>query len=146
MLKTHMGIERYPVQVDQTGEESRTQQHHKDETDINLIVNRFKDTSILEHLNQNPLQYGEATSQTFTEAMHTVSAAQNQFSELPSEVRRYFQNDVAIFLDAASDPEQKKLFQDFGLLPEDPKSTPVEPSTSVEATVPVAEAPAESPE
>lgn len=142
MLKEHMGIKRYHVVSINEGE-SKTQQHFKDESDINNIVNRFKDTEIIDHLNSTPLNYGDASAQTFTEAMFTVTQATEEFMQLPSDVRKHFKNDVALFLDASTDPEQKAFFQEHGMLPADPDPSadkpPVEPVETPAPAVPTPE-------
>ncbi len=98
------------------GENTRTQQHFKDESDINRIVNRFTDTGVITHLARTQGDYGAAGGQSFTEAMFIVATATSEFSNLPAKTRQHFNNDPAEFLDAAHDPERRDEFVDLGLI------------------------------
>lgn len=116
---------------------SKTQQHFKDESDINRIVNKYAETGIITHIRQQPQQYGYATSQSFTEAMQIVAEAKSNFAELPSSVRTHFNNDPAQYLDAIEDPSRNAEFVKLGLIdpqpPEKQKEPEKAPSKPVEA-------------
>ncbi len=93
----------------------KTQQHFKDECDVTQIVQKFTQTGELP-VAASQHQYGIATSQTFTESMFIVSEAKEEFAKLPSEARATFDNDVAKYLDAASDETQRPVFEELGLM------------------------------
>jgi len=115
-----------------------TQDHFRDEVDINNIIAKFAETGAFPIANRQA-EYGYATSQTFTEAMQTIASAKEEFAKLPSEARAHFLNDPAAYLDAVGDPENRELFQKLGLLEVNkrtgetqeerrkPGSTPLEP-------------------
>lgn len=107
---------------------SKTQQHFKDECDINRIIKRFDTHGVIEHLNSRPQTYGVASAQTFTEAMHTVSLATEEFGQLPSSVRAHFANDPALYLDALQDPLRRSEFEKLGLIDPEPTPDPQKPT------------------
>ena len=82
---------------------SMTQQHFKDECDINQILARYQKTGVIDHVNTYAEQYGEMDGATFTEHMQAVARAQNMFEALPSTAREHFRNDPAQFLDYISE-------------------------------------------
>jgi len=64
--------------------------------------------------------------------------AEESFASLPSEVRDYFQNDPAAFLEAFQDPNQADKLRELGLIEKLPTPSVVEGSGSQEdgATAP----------
>lgn len=129
-------LDRVRVVSDFTDEVSLTQQHFKDDVDINNIVRKYAQDGLMP-LAKKQQQFGYATSQTFTEAMFTVATAEEEFMQLPSEVRSHFNNDVAAYLDAASDETQRPLFEELGMLeplPDQERETvPTEPPAATPA-------------
>ncbi len=121
---------------------SMTQQHFQQEVNINDIVKRYTELGQIP-MAKSQAEFGYASSQTFTEAAFTVTSAKREFGKLPSEVRKHFDNDVATYLDAASDPDQRKVFEDFGLL-EPLKQEPAtdSPVAPADTTPPAETAPA----
>lgn len=116
-----------------TGPHSLTQQHFKDECDVNIIVKRFAESGVLTHTNPLEPQYGFATGQSFTEAMFHVMEANEHFESLPSAVRTHFHNQTAEYLDALGEPDRIEEFYSLGLIerpPEEktPPAPPQEPS------------------
>ncbi len=95
----------------------KTQQHYKDECDINTIIRKYNDTGLLPMNMAGPPQYGYATSQTFTEALQTVALSTQEFMKLPSEIRTEFNNNPAEFLDALHDPSRRDELVKLGLIP-----------------------------
>ncbi len=114
---------RVPVRLD-TGP-GLTQQHFKEEVDINRIVKKFMETGEIP-LATKQAEFGFASSMTFTEAMQITAQAKEEFMKLPAKVRSHFKNDPALYLDAASDPEERHTFIDLGLLEADPEEKPPE--------------------
>jgi phage internal scaffolding protein len=69
-----------------------TQQHFKDETDINNILRQFNITGLLP---QSPLspRYGDFTGiSDYQTALNAVIAAESEFDGLPAEIRARFNN------------------------------------------------------
>ena len=87
-------------------------------------MRKFDATGLLTHVNKLQPRYGEATSQSFTEAMYLVTEATENFMALPSEIRTQFNNDPAEYLDALSDPSQAERLTDMGLIMPNPENAP----------------------
>lgn len=96
---------------------SLTQQHFKDECDINLIIKRFTRDEIALMAAMSNMQYGDySTSFDYHEAMTLVVQAQQQFEALPSSVRDKFDNDPVKMLDFVSKKENIEESVKLGLL------------------------------
>lgn len=95
---------------------SRTQQHFRDECDINTILERFNVTGQLPVGSVQP-QYGDFSGVTdYQSALNAVMAAQDSFLALPAKVRAKFDNDPALFVDWASDEANRDEMKALGLL------------------------------
>ena len=96
---------------------SLTQQHFKDECDINLIIKRFTKNDLALMAMMSDMQYGDySTPVDFHEAMNIVIRAQEQFESLPSSVRDKFDNDPSKMLDFVSKEENIEESVKLGLL------------------------------
>lgn len=85
-------------------DETRTQQHFKDEVDINTIVKRFGLTGQLPENVRVPLQVDFEDIFDFQTAMNVVRAGEEAFMTMPADVRARFGNDPARFLSFVQDP------------------------------------------
>ena len=64
--------------------ESLTEQHHKDEVDINNVVRRYDKQGVITHVNKARAMYGDFTEvNEYQDALNTVIQAQDAFAELP---------------------------------------------------------------
>lgn len=77
---------------------SKTQQHGKDEADINVIVDRFLKTGTLPAVPMPPSYENFGDIFDFQSAMDTLKAATDSFNALPANVRSRFDNDPAKFV------------------------------------------------
>lgn len=103
-----------------------TQQNFKDETDINNIMENFAKTGLVDHVNRVTGSYGDFTSvQDYQLHLDQVMAAQAAFMELPSAVRRRFDNDPAHLLAFLQDPRNRDEAVALGLV-EPPPSSPAQ--------------------
>jgi len=102
--------------------ESRTKQSFKDECDINVIMRRYQQTGILDHVRDAVPQYLDATAIEFQAAMDIVAQAQTIFEELPSAIRARFENDPAQLLEFVHDPANAVEAVAMGFL--DPAKVP----------------------
>jgi len=111
---------------------TRTQQHFKDETDINNILRQFNITGQLPNKAITP-QYGDFTGiRDYHSALNAVIAAEDEFMTLPATLRARFDNDPAALIQFLDNPENKTEAIKLGLLnPE--ASAPVLESTSEKA-------------
>lgn len=79
-------------------DESKTQQHQKEEADINTIVGRFLKTGQLPQVPVPPTYQNFGEIFDFQSAMDTIKAATDSFLALPANVRSRFENDPAKFV------------------------------------------------
>jgi len=109
---------------------SRTQQHFKDETDINNILRQFNVTGLLPQKALTP-QYGDFTGiGDYHGALNAVIAAENEFMTLPAQLRARFDNDPQELIEFLNNPNNKEEAVKLGLLIKPEASAPLE-STSV---------------
>ena len=95
---------------------SMTEQHHKDSCDVIKILNQYDRTGLITHVNQSTAQYGDFTEiNEYQESLELVNSATNAFMELPSEIRKKFENDPGLFFEFATNPANKAELVEMGL-------------------------------
>ena len=118
-------------------EPSMTQQHFKDETMIDNILQKYAETGFLTDpfSPKRPIQFGDFSDVTdFQTAQNSVARATEYFESLPSHIRASFNNSPAEFLHALNDPEQRSKLEELGFVaPEETKAP--EPKASEAASV-----------
>lgn len=113
------GYESVAPYVDDS-KESFVQQSDYDRSDINLIVERFIRTGVLESVRQTQGQYGDFSEiKNYRSALDQVRRAEESFMTLPATVRAKFDNDPGQFLDFIHDPTNEKEMFEMGLFNED---------------------------
>lgn len=122
-----------PLRVDHHNTEpSMTDVGAQDECDINLLLERFNRTGVLEHTNTRQPQYGDFTNiPSLRESMQQVINAEALFMELPAKLRERFKNDPFEFLEYANDPDNIPEMTKLGLI------KPQEATATTKTTVPV---------
>ncbi len=106
---------------DQTGlscpEPTLAQQSFKEDSDINVILERFNITGELPSSAREP-QYGDFldTPVDYKQALDVVMSAQSAFNALPARLRTRFDNDAAKFVDFVSDDKNRDEAYELGLL------------------------------
>ncbi len=119
-----------------------TKQSFKEECDINTIMTKYQKSGVLAHFNANQGDYSNLIHDgDYHSHMNFILAANENFSSLPSLIRRKFNNDPAVFLKFAADPDNLDQMIELGLSertpttssddsPKPPKKAPPEtPST-----------------
>lgn len=97
---------------------SKTETSHTKQVNINSIMKKYFKTGLLQQ--REGARYGDFTTVTdYQEAVDRVLQANDQFMELPSEIRTMFSNDPGILIDFVNNPANKQKAQDLGLLPPD---------------------------
>jgi len=97
-------------------EPTRAQQHHRDECDINVILERFGKTG------QVPVSAISATYGDFSgvndyhTALNTLIAAESEFDALPAKLRARFDNEPANLIEFLNDPKNKDQAIELGLV------------------------------
>jgi len=111
---------------------TRTQQHFKDETDINNILRQFNITGQLPTKPMSP-RYGDFTGiGDYHAALNQVIAAEGEFMTLPAQLRARFDNDPQELIEFLNNPENKDEAVKLGLVKNTEASAPME-STSEKA-------------
>lgn len=104
----------------------KTKQAFREECDINNIMKKFQATGVADFVNKRSPQYGDCTGVDFQAAMDTIISANEMFDELPSSIRKHFNNDPAQLLDAVNDPARRSECVALGLI--QPSIAEVKPS------------------
>lgn len=126
---------RKKVTLDCSVDDLLTEQSHKDEVNINNIVKRHGIDMIqkVAQLNQGEYLMDDIPTNDFMESMNIVLKAQQTFSQLPSEVRKQFNNQPAEFMDFVQNPDNGQALVDMGLAQRitspEPITVRVEPPT-----------------
>lgn len=93
-----------------------TQQHFKDECDINNILRQFNITGLLPEAPLSP-RYGDFTGiGDYHSALNQVIAAEDEFMALPAQIRSRFDNDPAKLIDFLEKSENKDEAIKLGLV------------------------------
>jgi phage internal scaffolding protein len=97
-------------------EPSLTQQHFKDETDINNILRQFNVTGLLPENALSP-RYGDFTGiNDYQSALNAVIAAEDGFMALPADLRARFSNNPEELINFLDNPENKDEAIRLGLV------------------------------
>lgn len=114
---------------------SLTKQADRDAADINNILKRYEKTGELPNMIKRDPVWGDfADMPTFQEAFEVVAKAEEQFAALDAQVRRRFDNDPALFLAFASDPQNTEEMRSLGLLKTSAGAGVVNPEPASEAS------------
>ena len=94
--------------------DGRTKQSFKDSCDINRIVRRAAKAGTLSHLQKYPEPvYGEFDGTDLLEAHGRIQRARKIFDDLPSEVKREFNQDAFAFVEFAGNPENNHRLKEI---------------------------------
>ena len=97
-------------------EPTRAQQHHKDECDINVILERFGRTGQVP-VNAISGTYGDFSGvHDYHTALNTLIAAESEFAALPAQIRNKFANDPANLVQFLDNPENRAEAEKLGLV------------------------------
>lgn len=112
------------VQLDTSGDEMLTQQHMRDECDINVIVDRFLRTGQMpDNIDFADIDVSDVGD--YHDALNIMREAQEQFDALPSKLRDRFHNDPGQLLAFIHDPKNQTEAVTLGLVK--PVEAPLEP-------------------
>ncbi len=96
-------------------EKGRTKQSHKNECDINIIMQKYQKFGVINHVNKHQANYSFCTSNDLHESLNLIKTANDMFDDLPSQARTKFKNSPAEFLDFVQDPNNQDQLFDLGL-------------------------------
>lgn len=94
----------------------RTKQSFKDECDINNIMRKYQKTGLVEAVNKHQARYGDVPAMDFREAVENLRLADEMFMDMPSNVRKRFDNDPGEFLAFVQDPANRDEAIELGLI------------------------------
>lgn len=108
-----------PIKVPfNTKGESLTQQHFKDECDIENVIKMHDRTGIIPHVARGMAQYGDYSEvNEYREALDLINNADASFGQLPSEIRKRFNNNAGDFFEFATNPDNFDQMVEMGLAP-----------------------------
>lgn len=113
--------------------DSLCQQHFRDECNINVIVDRYVKTGVMEHLADVPPHFADVSEipTDLASAYDAVFAAESAFMSLPSALRKSLDNDPARLDAWLHDDKNRVDAIKYGLLADN--SAVSQESTNVEA-------------
>lgn len=94
-----------------------TEQHHRDDCDINNIMAKFTPDALAAHAAQYQGQYGDFSDlPDYHTALSFVRRIDDIFMDVPAEIRNRFDNDPGKFLAFVDDPNNRDEMFNLGLL------------------------------
>jgi phage internal scaffolding protein len=97
-------------------EPTRAQQHHREECDINVILERFGKTGQMP-VNAISGTYGDFSGvHDYHTALNALIASESEFAALPAQIRSRFQNNPSNLIEFLDDPRNKAEAESLGLL------------------------------
>ena len=93
-----------------------TEQHHKNECDVNQIIRKYDKTGLITHITRFEAKFGDLSGHDFKTMQDQVAAAAVMFQALPSEIRNKFDNNPADLLTFMDNPNNRKAAIEMGLI------------------------------
>ena len=103
------------LKVQLTTNDSRTEQSHKEECDINNILKQHNRTGQLDHVRSNEGIYDDFTEYDYQNSMNIIATANSMFEELPSQMRNKFENDPSKFLNFVHNEKNNEEMYEMGI-------------------------------
>lgn len=101
----------------ETTGESMTQEHFREETEILNIIRRHDRNGVIDHINKGTAIYGDFSEITdYRDMIHKLREADSAFAQVPSDVRKRFENDPAKFFNFVTDESNHEALAEMGLL------------------------------
>lgn len=123
---------------------SPTEQHHKDECDIEKILRNYDKHGLVTHLNTAIAHYGDFTEvNEYQSSLNLINDAQRAFSELPAQIRLQFNNDAGLFMEYCTNPKNTDRLIELGLM-EKPAEKLTKKATPKEEDTPPKKEPSDS--
>jgi len=110
-----------------------TEQGHKAECDVNNIIKKYDRTGLINHVTRFEAMYGDVSSIEFRNALDLQIRVGEHFSDLPSEIRKRFNNDPGSFLAFLEDPKNDAESVELGLRTNDRNATKA-PQSKIQAS------------
>lgn len=101
-----------------------TEQGHKKECDVNEIIKKYDREGVITHVNRFEAMYADVSAISFENGLRIQQEISEKFMELPSEIRKRFENSPLEYLKFLGDPRNNEEAIALGLRKNDVK--PVE--------------------
>lgn len=96
---------------------SLTDQHYKDQCDVNNIIKKYKKTGQVTHLNRARGVFADLSGITdYHQMVNNIMTAQDAFGKLPAHLRSRFENDPGKLLEFLADSNNKEEAIKLGLV------------------------------
>lgn len=123
----HLKVQKFTVG------ESRTKQSFANECEINNIMRKYEKTGILTHAKEHKGDYGNYIDvQDYKTNLEKILSAGEMFSELPSGLRKQFDNSPVQFLQFVQDPKNTEKMAELGLIKKPLATAPKSTTTTTE--------------
>lgn len=93
-----------------------TEQHHKNECDVNQIIKKYDRTGLIMHVSNFEHKFGDMTGDDFKKAQDMIANAKSSFESLPSNIRKEFKNDPSELLKFMENPGNRDKAIELGLI------------------------------
>lgn len=112
-----------------------TKQSSKKETDINLIMAKYQKTGLASFVTNRQAEFMDVSDVDFQQAMDIIIRSNAMFADMPSSMRKKFNNNPEEFLNFVHDENNLDEMYELGLAikPEDAPAPP-EPAPPAEPT------------
>lgn len=104
------------------GGESRTEQAHANDVDINQIMAKAMRGQHSDYIRDHAGSYGDTSPLSYLEANIVVANAKSMFEDLPSKIRNKFENKPEQFLEFVQNPDNLEEMYELKLATK-PKTT-----------------------
>lgn len=138
MIKTTERPNRYHSKRVQTinTEPSKTQQQFKNDVNVNNIMKKYHATGQITHLNNRQGAYADiSNAQDYFTSLTTIKQAGEAFDQLPSGIRKKFNNDPGELLEFIHNPNNFDECVEMGIF--DPKQPKIQTQTHTQPTPPI---------
>jgi phage internal scaffolding protein len=126
--------ERIRKQTCYKDDEGFTHQEQKQQCDINYILEKYRRTGVVNHLNKYQEQYLDVSAIDFQDAQNKVATVSSMFEELPAQERARFNHDPAQFLEFVATQENRDDMKDGIIGNNSTTGDEVSSSSDVEST------------
>lgn len=93
-----------------------TEQSHKNECDVNMIIRKYDKTGLITHTQEFEAKFGDMRGDDYKTMLDKVVAAREKFDGLPSHVRDRFENSPEKFLRFFEDENNREEAIKLGLI------------------------------
>lgn len=93
-----------------------TEQNHKNQCDINKIIQKYDKTGLIIHVSKIEAKYGDMTGLDYRTMVDKVMNMEKSWMELPSKVRKRFGGNIGDFLEFMENPDNRDEAISLGLI------------------------------